>query len=71
MAQPVQPIDRLCSSGRGLVEGDQKVSLSPSGLIFPVNVEPQPVEVGVDQLRFNLDRLNNRSRREIRLFCTP
>ena len=45
MAQPVQPVDRLCSSGRGPVEGGQKVSLSPNGLFFPVKVEPQPVEV--------------------------
>ena len=27
------------------VEGGQKVSLSPSGLLFLVKVEPQPVEV--------------------------
>ena len=45
MAQPVQLVDRLCSSGRGPVEEGQKVSLSPSGLLFPVKVEPQPVEV--------------------------
>ena len=40
-----QPVDQLCSSGRGPVEEGQKVSLSPSGLLFPVKVEPQPVEV--------------------------
>ena len=45
MAQPVQPVDRLCSSGRGPVEGGQKVFLSPSGLFFLVKVEPQSVEV--------------------------
>ena len=28
MAQPIQPVDWLCSSGRGPVEGGQKVSLS-------------------------------------------
>ena len=40
MAQPVQlveePVDRLRSSGRGPVEEGQKVSLSPSGLLFLV-----------------------------------
>ena len=45
MAQLVQPVDRLCSSGRGPVEGGQKVSLSLSGLLFLVKVEPQQVEV--------------------------
>ena len=45
MAQPVQPGDQLCLSGRGPVKGGQKVFLSPSGLLFPVKVEPQPVEV--------------------------
>ncbi|RVW68250.1 hypothetical protein CK203_064681 [Vitis vinifera] len=49
MAQPVQPVeepvDRLCSSGRGLVEGGQKVSLFPSGLFFPVKVILFLVEV--------------------------
>ena len=45
MVQPVQLVDRLCSFGRGPVEGGQRVSLSPSGLLFPVKVEPQPVEV--------------------------
>ena len=45
MAQPVQPVNRLCFSDREPVEGGQKVSLSPSGLIFPVKVEHQPVEV--------------------------
>ena len=45
MAQPVQPVDQLCSSSRGPVEGGKKVSLSPSGLLFQVKVEPQPVEV--------------------------
>ena len=40
-------LNRLCSSGRGPVERGQKVSLSPSDLLFPVKVEPhdQPVEV--------------------------
>ena len=38
-------LNRLCSSNQGPVEGGQKVSLSPSGLLFPVKVEPQPVEV--------------------------
>ena len=42
MAQPVQPVNRLCSSGRGPVEGGQKVSLSPSGLLFPVEVRLRP-----------------------------
>ena len=46
MAQSIEePVDWLCSSGRGPVEGGQKVFLSPSGLLFPVKVEPQPVEV--------------------------
>ena len=45
MAQPIQPVDRLCSFGRRPVEGGQKVSLCPSGLLFPIKVEPQPVEV--------------------------
>ncbi|RVW60152.1 Retrovirus-related Pol polyprotein from transposon TNT 1-94 [Vitis vinifera] len=49
MAQPVQLVDRLCSSGRGPVEGGQKVFLSPSGLLFPVKVEPQPVELATNQ----------------------
>ena len=48
LAQPVQLVNRLCSSGRGPVEGGQKFFLSPSGLLFPVKVEPQPVE---DRLR--------------------
>ncbi|RVW35664.1 hypothetical protein CK203_103478 [Vitis vinifera] len=56
MAQPIQPVDRLCSSDRGPVEGGQKVSLSPSGLLFPVKVEPQPVEV---RSRLNLNRLRS------------
>ena len=50
MAQLVQPVDQLCLSGREPVEGGQKVSLSPSGLLFPIKVEPQPVEV---RLRLN------------------
>ena len=54
MAQPVQPVDRVCSSGRGPVEGGKKVSLSPNDLLFPVKVEPQPVEV---RSRLNLNRL--------------
>ena len=37
-ASPVE--DRLCFSGRGPVEGGEKVSLSLSGLLFPVKVEP-------------------------------
>ena len=38
-AQPVEdPVDRLCSSGRGPVEGGQKPSLSPSSLLFSVEV---------------------------------
>ena len=45
-----QPVDRLCSSGRGLIEGGQKVSLSPSDLLFPVKVEPQPVKVEPQQV---------------------
>ena len=45
MAQPVEePIDRLWSSGRGPIKGDQKVSLSPSDLLFPVEVIILPVE---------------------------
>ena len=41
MVQPVQveePVDRLCSSDRVSVKGCQKVSLSPNGLLFPVEV---------------------------------
>ena len=45
MAQPVQPVDRLCSSGRVPVEGGQKVSLSPSDFLFPVEMILFPVEV--------------------------
>ena len=44
MAQPVQPVNRLCSSDQGPVERGQKVFLSPSDLLFPVKVKPQPVE---------------------------
>ena len=43
--EPKKWLNRLCSSGRGPVERGQKVSLSPSDLLFPVKVEPQPVEV--------------------------
>ena len=48
MVQPVQveePVDRLCPSGRVPIEGGQKVSLSPSGLLFPVEVILFLVEV--------------------------
>ena len=49
MAQLVQPVeelvDRLCLSSRVPVEGGQKVSLSPSGLLFLVEVILFPVEV--------------------------
>ena len=49
MAQQIEPVeepvDRLCSSGRVPVEGGQKVSLSPSGLLFPVDEILFPVEV--------------------------
>ena len=49
-AQPVEePVDRLCSSGRGPVEGGQKPSLSPSNLLFPVEVFLLPVEVQLRQ----------------------
>ena len=45
-AQPVEePVDRLWLSGRVPVEGGQKSSLSPSRLLFPVEVIPLPVEV--------------------------
>ena len=45
-AQPIEePVDQLCSSGRGPVEGGQKVYLSPSGLLFPVEEILFPVEV--------------------------
>ena len=40
MAKPVQPVDQLCLSGQGPIEGGQKVSLSPNDLLFPVKVEP-------------------------------
>ena len=44
-AQPVEePINRLCSSDQGPVEGGQKFSLSPSSLLFPVEVILLPVE---------------------------
>ena len=47
--QPAQPIkelvDRLCSSDRRPVEGGQKVSLSPSSLLFPIEGILLPVEV--------------------------
>ena len=39
-----QPVDRLWSSGRGPVEEGQKPSLSPSSLLFPVEVIPLQVE---------------------------
>ena len=50
--QPVkEPVDQLWSSCRGPVEGDQKPSLSPSNLLFPVEVRSRtgrgPVEVTV------------------------
>ena len=49
MAQPVQPVekpvDRLYLSGQVPVEGGQKVSLSPSDLVFPVEVIIFPIEV--------------------------
>ena len=55
MAQPVEsveePVDRLCSSGRVSVEGGQKVSLSPSGFLFPVELILFLVEV---QLRLTV-----------------
>ena len=48
-AQPVESVkelvDRLCSFGRGPVKGCQKLSLSPSGLLFPVEVILFLVEV--------------------------
>ena len=44
--QPVEePVDQLCLSGRVPVEGSQKVFLSPSGLLFPVEVILFPVKV--------------------------
>ena len=46
MAQPVkEPVDQLCSSSRPPVEGGQKVFLSPTSLLFPVEVILFPVEV--------------------------
>ena len=37
LAQPVEePVDRLTLSDRGPVKGCQSLSLSPSGLLFPV-----------------------------------
>ena len=46
MAQSIEePVDWLCSSGRGPVEGGQKVSFSPSGFLFPVEMILFPVEV--------------------------
>ena len=48
-AQPIEePVNRLWSSGRVLVEGGQKSSLSPSSFLFPVEVFPLPVK---DRLR--------------------
>ena len=45
LAQPVEElVDRLCSSDRRPVEEGQKVSLSPSSLIFPVEGILFPVE---------------------------
>ena len=47
-AQPVgEPIDRLPLFGRGLVKGCTKFSLSPSSLLFPVEVIFFPVEATV------------------------
>ena len=47
--QPAQsvkePVNRLCSSGQGPVEGGQKVSLFPSSLLFPVEGILLPVDV--------------------------
>ncbi|KAL6335052.1 hypothetical protein AAG906_026432 [Vitis piasezkii] len=43
MAQPIQPVDRL-----------YKNFLSPSGLLFLVKVEPQPVEDKVIKYREKL-----------------
>ena len=45
-AQPVEePVNRLRSSGRGLVDEGQKPFLSPNILLFPVEVILLPVEV--------------------------
>ena len=45
-AQPVEePVDRLCSSSRGPVEGGQKVSLSSGSLLFLVEGIILPIEV--------------------------
>ena len=46
MAQPIKKsVDRLCSSDRVPVEGGQKVSLSPNGLLFLIEVILFLVEV--------------------------
>ena len=39
-----EPINRLYSSGRGSIEDAPKPSLSPSGILFPVEVIFLPVE---------------------------
>ena len=44
-AKKAQPVNRLWSSDRGSVEGGQKSSLSPSSLLFPIEVFLLPVEV--------------------------
>ena len=38
-------LNRLCSFDRGPIEGCQKLSLSPSGLLFPIEVILFPIEV--------------------------
>ena len=45
-AQPVgEPIDRLPLFGRGLVKGCTKFSLSPSSLLFPIEMILFSIEV--------------------------
>ena len=41
MAQPVEPV----VLDRSSIEGCQKLSLSPSGLLFPIEVILFPIEV--------------------------
>ena len=49
-AQPIEePVDQLCSFGQGPVKGGQKVSLSPSSLLFPVEGILFSVEVWLRQ----------------------
>ena len=76
-AQPVEePVDQLTSSGRGPVEDAQKVSLSPSSLIFPVEATvtyqalnaptaSEPVDPQLDRTRLHFSVFDSRAQKPI------